>query len=95
VLDNVLWCCQTRPTVIQSLFMRAHGAPPPEPEIAAYVDRLAEIRRQGGTIKLVQIYTVARQTTEAYATALSVEELEGIARQVRADLQQVAVEIYD
>jgi wyosine [tRNA(Phe)-imidazoG37] synthetase (radical SAM superfamily) len=30
VLDNLLWCCQTRPTVIQSLFMRVHGELPPE-----------------------------------------------------------------
>jgi len=84
VLDNVLWCSQTRPTVIQTLLMRVHGNPPPAEEIAAYISRLRHIMDSGGTIKLVQLYTVARGTTEAYATPLVADELEAIAKQVRS-----------
>jgi wyosine [tRNA(Phe)-imidazoG37] synthetase (radical SAM superfamily) len=93
VLENLRWCCLARATVIQSLFMRVHGVGPPETEIAAYVGRLREIVAAGGRIKLVQVYTVARGTTEAYATALSAEELEGIARRVREGVG-VSVEVY-
>jgi hypothetical protein len=94
VLDNILWCCQTRETVIQSLFIRIHGDPPPPGEIAAYGERLAAIVAAGGAIKLVQIYTVARRTAEAHATALSAAELEEIAASVRAGVSRVCVEIY-
>jgi len=93
VLENVTWSCQTRPTVIQTLLMRVHGEPPPLAEIDAYARRLRDITQAGGTIKLVQLYTVARGTTEDYATALAAEELETVARTVRAAIS-VPVEVY-
>lgn len=93
VLENLAWCCRTRPTVIQSLFMRVHGAFPPDAEIQAYIARLRELAA-GGTVKLVQIYTVARTTTEPYATALPAADLESIAQQVRAALPGLPVEFY-
>jgi wyosine [tRNA(Phe)-imidazoG37] synthetase (radical SAM superfamily) len=83
ILQNLAWCCQTRPTVIQTLLMKVHGKPPAPAEIAAYVRQLQTIRDAGGAIKLVQLYTVARDTTEPYVTALSPEELEGIAHAVQ------------
>lgn len=94
VLDNLLWCCRERATVIQSLFMRVRGEGPSAEEIAAYVERLAEIIANGGRIKLVQLYTVARATTEVYATALSESELRRIRGKVEAGLGAVPVEIY-
>jgi wyosine [tRNA(Phe)-imidazoG37] synthetase (radical SAM superfamily) len=93
VLENLAWCCRTRPTVIQSLFMRVHGEFPPDAEIQAYVARLRELSA-GGTVKLVQVYTVARTTTEPYATALALADLESIAQRARAGLPGVAVEVY-
>jgi wyosine [tRNA(Phe)-imidazoG37] synthetase (radical SAM superfamily) len=93
VLENVAWCCMVRPTVVQSLFMRVHGEPPPPEEIGAYAERLRAIVEQGGRIKLVQLYTVARQTTEAYATPLSAQELEAIAVRVRG-VVGAPVEVY-
>lgn len=86
---------QERPgIVIQSLFLKIHGAPPPAEEIAAYADRLRYIIEHGGKIRLVQVYTVARDTTEAYATKLTAAELDGIAERIRAELQDVPVEVY-
>ena len=92
VLDNLADCCRARPTVIQSLFMRVHDQPPPESEVLAYVARLKEIVSRGGQIKLVQIYTVARRTTESFATPLAEPELESLAAHVRWALR-VPVEI--
>jgi wyosine [tRNA(Phe)-imidazoG37] synthetase (radical SAM superfamily) len=98
VLQNLQWCARERPTVIQSLFMKVHGQLPPREEIREYVERLKEIMvaatSGAGSIKLVQLYTVARQTTEVYATALSVEELDEIRRAVEAGLPGVRVEVY-
>ena len=86
VLENVRWCCQTRPTVIQTLMMKIHGEAPRATEIQAYATKLREMIAAGGLIKLVQLYTVARQTTEAYATPLSASELEGISASISGQL---------
>lgn len=94
VLENLLLCAKARPTVIQSLFMKVHGQGPGTTEIAAYAARLQEIIHAGGHIKLIQAYTVARTTTEAYATALSADELSLIAQQIMMTLQNVPIEIY-
>lgn len=94
VLDNLQWCCQTRPTVIQTLMMRVHGAMTPDAEVTAYIERLKAIVNAGGRIKLVQLYTVARRTTEAYATPLSADELESIAGRLHAALPTIPVEVY-
>ena len=45
-------------------------------------DRLEEILAAGGRIKLVQVHTIARQPSEAWASALSETELEEIAEAV-------------
>ena len=94
VLDNILWCACMRPTVIQSLFMKIHDAPPPPAEIVAYVGRLAHILSNGGQIKLVQLYTVARQTTEVYAAPLLLQQLETFRAEVISALPAIAIEIY-
>lgn len=82
ILENIAEAARIRPIVIQSLFMRLNGEPPSGEEIAAYCQRLGEITQKSGQIKLVQIYSVARTPAEAFVTALSQEELEGIAREV-------------
>jgi wyosine [tRNA(Phe)-imidazoG37] synthetase (radical SAM superfamily) len=79
ILDNITAAARLRPLVIQSLFMRVHGDPPSEAEIAAFCDRLNEITTAGGQIKLVQIYTVARQPAESYVAHLSKEAVDAIA----------------
>jgi len=83
VLDNITAAAKIRTVVIQSLFMRIAGAAPPEAEIDAYCDRLAEIVAAGGKLKLVQVYTVARAPAESFVTSLTDEELETIAETIR------------
>jgi wyosine [tRNA(Phe)-imidazoG37] synthetase (radical SAM superfamily) len=83
VLDNIAAAASIRPIVIQSLFMRIDGAAPPESEIDAFCQRLAEVVAAGGKIKLVQVYTVARPPAESFVTPLTDAELEAIAAKVR------------
>lgn len=83
ILKNLLETAHVRPIVIQSLFLRVHGQSMPAEELEAYCVRLNELLQQGGQIKEVHAYTVARPTPEPYATALAPEELEGMAEVIR------------
>jgi wyosine [tRNA(Phe)-imidazoG37] synthetase (radical SAM superfamily) len=83
ILDNITAAARLRPLVIQALFLRLHDQPPPAEELEAFCDRLNEIRRAGGTIKLVQVYTVARVPAEMYAGPLRNAEVDGIVALVK------------
>jgi hypothetical protein len=58
--------------------MRIDSQPPSANELAAFCDRLAEIKTAGGQIKLVQVYTVARKPTESFVAPLSDAEVDAI-----------------
>jgi len=83
ILDNITAAARVRPLVIQALFMRINGQPPPADEQAAFCDRLNEIGAAGGQIKLVQIYTVARPPAESFVAPLSDAEVDALADLVR------------
>jgi wyosine [tRNA(Phe)-imidazoG37] synthetase (radical SAM superfamily) len=84
ILDNITAVATVRPIVIQSLFMNVNGVGPSDDEIAAYCDRLAEVTTAGGTIKLVQVYTVARQPAESFVSPLNNAAVDAIATAVRS-----------
>jgi wyosine [tRNA(Phe)-imidazoG37] synthetase (radical SAM superfamily) len=84
VLGNILDTGRVRPIVIQSLFTRLHGEPPPAAEIDAYVARLRELLQDGCRIKLVQVYTIARATAERYVRPLEAPALDLIAERVQS-----------
>ncbi|MCL2647367.1 MAG: hypothetical protein FWD61_10255 [Phycisphaerales bacterium] len=94
IMGNILWYSQMRPIVIQSLFMNVFGRPPGPEEIDAYITRLVNLLAAKGKIKLVQLYTVARRTNEAYVTPLSEPDLQSIAARVRAAIPTIPVEVY-
>ncbi len=83
ILENLRDAARVRPLVIQSLFMRIHGEPPPNSEQQAYCARLEEILHAGGRIKLVQIHTIARPPAENWVSPLGDEELQKLAELVR------------
>lgn len=83
VLRNLLDAARVRPIVIQSLFMRVHGQPPPAEELEAYAGRLAAMVAGGGRIKLVQVHTIARAPAERWVEALSDAEVDALADFVR------------
>ncbi len=78
ILDNIADAARRRALVIQTLFMRIHGEPPTPPEQEAFCQRLNEIQSNGGTFKLVQLYTVARQPAESFVTPLADHEIDAI-----------------
>jgi wyosine [tRNA(Phe)-imidazoG37] synthetase (radical SAM superfamily) len=94
ILDNITAAARIRPIVIQALFMRVHGEPPPPAELLAFCDRLQEITSAGGQIKLVQVYTVARPPTESYVASLTNPEVDAIAELVRAQTRLTAESFY-
>ena len=83
ILDNLREAAIVRPIVIQSLFLRINGQPPPADELHAYCERLGEITAAGGRIKLVQVHTIARRPAETWAAALGDAEVDAIADLVR------------
>ncbi len=83
VLNNLADAARVRPIVIQSLFMQVDGQAPSHDELLAYCDRLNAIVASGGQIKLVQVYTVARQPAESYVAPLPDDEVDAIAGLVR------------
>jgi wyosine [tRNA(Phe)-imidazoG37] synthetase (radical SAM superfamily) len=83
VLTNITEAAKARPLVIQALFLRMHDQPPTEAELEAFCDRLQEIVQADGAIRLVQVYTVARQPAESYASPLSHAEVDAIVERVR------------
>ncbi len=82
ILDNITDASRIRPLVIQSLFMQVSGESPPQQEIDAFLNRLNEIQDSGGQLKLVQIYTVARQPAESFAAPLTNAEVDAITQRV-------------
>ena len=48
------------------------------------VFQVVDIPNQGGRIKLVQVYTIARNPAEQYATRLTNDQVDAIAQAVRS-----------
>jgi len=94
VVENIKQVARGREIVIQSLFFRFEGEPPLQAEVVAYCNRLNEIIGSGGRIKLIQIYTVAREPAEASVEPLGDGELEAIAGAVRAAVRGMPVETF-
>jgi wyosine [tRNA(Phe)-imidazoG37] synthetase (radical SAM superfamily) len=83
VLDNITTEARRAPLVVQAMFLRMNDQPPSEAEMAAFCDRLNDIVRAGGQIKLVQVYTVARVPAEDYVSPLSRSEVDHIVEMVK------------
>jgi hypothetical protein len=73
--------------------MRLEGVGPSADEVAAYCDRLREILSAGGSLRRVQVYTVARRPAESYVAPLAPAEVDAIAAEVRIKVG-VPVEAY-
>ena len=83
ILDNITAAARRRPLVIQTLLMRIHDLPPPADELEALCSRLLEITAAGGRLRLVQIYTIARQPAESFVKPLTDQQLDEIVTLVR------------
>lgn len=94
VINNLHLVAQKWPIVIQSLFMRIHDQGPSEEEITAYANILRDIVNQGGRLKGVQIYTVARRPAETFVDPLSNDNVNAIAKAVQTVLPNIPIEVY-
>ncbi len=83
VLRNLRELAAERPIVIQSMFLTLDGEGASDAEIGAWIERLQEIAA-AGTVREVQVYTVARKPAEAGVGALSAEALAAIAGRAAA-----------
>jgi wyosine [tRNA(Phe)-imidazoG37] synthetase (radical SAM superfamily) len=84
ILGNILDAARVRPIVIQSLFCRVHGEAPPQREIEEYCERLIGLLQGGGRLRMIQVYTIARDPAESFIAPLSDVELDRIAGYVRS-----------
>ncbi len=94
VLDNILIAGRTHELVIQSLFTKLHGQVIPAAQFEEYLDRLEELIAAGCRIRLVQLYTTARQPAEAFASPLSNAELAHLEARLRERLPQTPCQTY-
>ena len=83
IIDNITDAAGRNPIVLQTLLFKMHEVPTPEEELLAYIDRLKTIAQQGGQIKLVQLYTVARATAELWVAPLTEQELGAYSERIR------------
>lgn len=84
IVANLLQAARVRPIVLQCMWHGFDGVGPSDQEIAAWAQRIDHILRNGGAIKEVQVYTIARAPADAAVTPLSPEELAPIAAAARA-----------
>jgi wyosine [tRNA(Phe)-imidazoG37] synthetase (radical SAM superfamily) len=75
ILNNLLTTALARPIVIQTLFLKMHGAAMAGEELAAYCERLNFMASAGAQIKEVHAYTIARPTPESFVSKLGKAEL--------------------
>ena len=83
LLENILMTGRQRPIIIQSLFAMVQDAEPGAGEIAAYAERLGELKSRGARIQQVQIYSATRPLWNAECRHLPLRRLSQIAQTVR------------
>jgi wyosine [tRNA(Phe)-imidazoG37] synthetase (radical SAM superfamily) len=93
VLANLREAGRRGPLTIQTLLFRRPHADAPSVSVSAIADRLAALCAQGAELEVVQLTTVARRPPTSDVVALTPEQLDRAAAQVRQALD-VPVEVY-
>lgn len=88
ILRNIQWASQQGALVLQCMFHRWEGDAPSSEEISAWCQRIADIYSAGGTIRLIQVYSVARRPADSRVTMLEEAILIDIANQARRIVTQ-------
>jgi wyosine [tRNA(Phe)-imidazoG37] synthetase (radical SAM superfamily) len=71
VLRNLRLCAEACPTWLQTCMFALDGAPPPGPELAAYLDLLRRAIAEGIALRGVLLYGLARPSAQPEAARLS------------------------
>jgi len=88
VLRNIERAALHWPIVLQSMFHTWEGVGPSPQEIEAFAGRIGAILAVGGSIRQVQVYSVARRPADTRVGVLPLDGLEEIARVVRETIAQ-------
>jgi wyosine [tRNA(Phe)-imidazoG37] synthetase (radical SAM superfamily) len=94
ILANICACAQAREIIIQSCFMYLRGMGPTAAEFNAYLERLNAFARQGARIKLIQIYTVARDPAFGIVSSLPNAMVDSLVQRVRQETPYKAAGFY-
>jgi len=94
ILANLLQAARRHPLTLQTCLMTLAGEPPPEAEVAAYVERVGEIVDRGGTLRAVQLYTVARPPAQTVVGPLPEAALRAVADRLTARVPGLSVGVY-
>lgn len=93
ILENLAFAASRWPILIQTLFQEWQGRGPTEQELAAYIERVRELRAAGKLLGL-QVYTVARPTPELESKPLGKAALDALAERLRLSLPGLPVELF-
>jgi len=94
ILQNITNLSKRHPIWIQSLFLADQNIEPSVEEIDRYIDRVREILAQGGRLRGIQVYTVARITPDPNITALENKEVDRIAERIRSQTSLPVLAFY-
>jgi wyosine [tRNA(Phe)-imidazoG37] synthetase (radical SAM superfamily) len=86
ILSNLSATARWFPLTVQSMFVDWEGQPPADSEIDAYLGRLRDLLDNGGSVRLVQVYTVARPPADPRVSAVSEPILQQIADRIVREL---------
>lgn len=93
ILSNIRDLGQTRPLVIQSMFVELDGLLPERNELSEYTRRLNELKDAGTQISLVQVYSATRPPHSRRCRHLSLRVLSEIANFVH-QTTRLRVEVF-
>ena len=93
ILSNIRDLGQTRPLVIQSMFVELDGLLPERNELSEYARRLNELKDAGTQISLVQVYSATRPPHSRRCRHLSLRVLSEIANFVH-QTTRLRVEVF-
>lgn len=91
VLRNILDTARRAPVVLQCMFFTLDGQGPSEAEIDAWAGRIAWLQAEGGRVREVQVYSVARPPSDRRVGVLETARLEVIAARAAATGAPVSI----
>jgi len=93
ICNNIAAVARQMPIVIQSLFARFNGQPPSKAELTAYCNRVKSILDAGGSIKQLQVHTIARSPAETSVAYLPDDQLQSVAAVIRRRLPTLDISV--
>ena len=93
VVENITLAARELEVTIQCLLPTRNGKDPGNAEALAIADRINEVRKGGGNLRLVQVYTTARRPAEHTIGMIEDKRLDELAGLIAGKID-VPVEVY-